>query len=194
MYDESKAYYKPLADTFIKFLAIDDTHPSYLYSKMLSVGNMVAYMPENKIDQNVISYAMDNLVRRRGIVLQKLDECTAVEAALAIAAHYVDFTINGGDYNDDLDLLVVRIFWAMLDNMGLLEFSDANWIDGVSGGLASSAWIGWGGKVLEEDGKGSPFYLGCSKENLPKNFVTNPYWVQMDWWFDLNKDKITEGL
>lgn len=182
--------YDKVNDSVIAFLASYDGMHSYDYTKMLSIGMYIPYGPPNLIDKNLVSYAQDNLMKRRGIVLQHIGCATALEALLAIAAHYVDFTLNGGDLMPDSDALVSKIFWKMLETMGLTEYTDEKWEEPDSRYASGALWSAFATKIFDNDIDGSPFNLFMSDECLPVNFKKNPYWVQMGWWFDIHEKEI----
>lgn len=166
----------------------DGKHRTEDYSKLLDILDHFHFnpAPSCRIDGNLVSYVQENLARLRNINISDPGEATVLEALVGISARYVDQKLS----IDDIDVQntrIAEIFWAMLSSLKLLEYSDDNLeIDGDNTKDVNRIVNRMLNRQYEEDGYFSPFYLGIPKENMPYNYLRNPLWVQMDWWYEFN--------
>lgn len=151
-------------DEYLDFLIdyVGSANGEFSYNRLLSVLYNIEYyflMDMDSNQRNNAVYLKKSLADENGIRCCALNYCSVLDILIYLADHMA-FDI------DPLDCQLTGIdiyFWELIENLGLSEFSDQEWVDRSSDNAVKFIIDRWLNRKFKRNGIGSPFPLSSKR-------------------------------
>lgn len=151
------------------------------YSMLLECLDNIPYTHSIRIDENLTEYWNQDVAKLYS--LERKTECSFLEAVIGLSIEMKKGLFNEFEhYNWDY----AEIFWSLMSNLGLTDFDDEAWYDGVENDISYivNRCLNRDYELCNGHYKYCLFYTPNPKIMVVplKDWKNRTYWLQANWW------------